>query len=46
MMPDDPQQRRILIIQLALITAIITMIVIVAGDTRANPAATSHSAQR
>jgi hypothetical protein len=30
MMPYDPQQRRMLIIQLALIAAIITMIVIVA----------------
>jgi hypothetical protein len=30
MIPDDPQQRRTLIIQLALITAIITIIAIVA----------------
>jgi hypothetical protein len=30
MMPDDPQQRRIFIIQLVLIAAIITMIVLVA----------------
>jgi hypothetical protein len=29
-LPDDPQQRRTLIIQLALIAAIITMIAIVA----------------
>jgi hypothetical protein len=32
MMPDDPQQRRTLIIQLALIAAIITMVVIVAAS--------------
>jgi hypothetical protein len=30
MIPDDPQQRRTLIIQLALIAAIITIIAIVA----------------
>jgi len=30
MIPDDPQQRRVLVIQLALIAAIITIIAIVA----------------